>query len=188
MKKILIAYATAGIGHKKASLAVKAALDEIAPKDAEVRIIDSLDYTNPFFKWAYLQSYLFMVNQTPTFWGLLYYLTDNPLVNLAVSKARRLNNWANSKKLREYLLSWKPDVIISTHFFAGEVISEMKEKSQLDSRLIIVVTDYRLHSWWIDKKTDIYVVAGEDSKRDLIKWNVPEAKVCLLYTSDAADE
>ena len=180
MKKILIAYATAGIGHKKASLAVKAALDEIAPKDAEIRIIDSLDYTNPFFKWAYLQSYLFMVNKTPTFWGLLYYLTDNPIINMAVSKARRLNNWTNSKKLREYLLFWKPDVIVSTHFFASEVIGAMKEKGLLDSRLITVVTDYRLHSWWIDKSTDIYVVAGEDAKSDLLKWGAPENRIKVL--------
>ena len=34
MKKILILYATAGIGHKKASLALKAAFDEMKPKDA----------------------------------------------------------------------------------------------------------------------------------------------------------
>ena len=39
-KKVLVLYATAGIGHKKASLAVKQALDEIAPKDAEVTIKD----------------------------------------------------------------------------------------------------------------------------------------------------
>lgn len=180
MKKILIAYVTAGIGHKKAAIAVKAALDEMAPKDTEVQLIDALDYTNPFFKWFYLQAYLFMVSKTPTFWGLSYYLTDNPLINLVISRVRRLNNWLNSKKLREYLLSWKPDVIISTHFFASEVIGDLKKRGLLDSRLITVVTDYRLHSWWIADKTDIYVVASEDTRRDLLKWKVEEPRIKVL--------
>ncbi|MBU0895117.1 MAG: glycosyltransferase [Candidatus Omnitrophica bacterium] len=180
MRKILIAYATAGIGHKKAAQAVKAALDEMAPADTEVRLIDALDYTGPFFKWLYLQMYLFMVNKTPTFWGLSYYFTDNPLVNILVSKLRRLNNWFNSKKLREYLLEWKPDAIISTHFFASEVIGDMKKQGILRSRLITVITDYGSHSWWIADKTDAYVVACEDTKGDLIKWGVEEPRIKVL--------
>nr|HPM43086.1 UDP-N-acetylglucosamine--LPS N-acetylglucosamine transferase [Candidatus Omnitrophota bacterium] len=61
MKKILIMYATAGIGHKKAAMAVKKAFDETQPEDCEITIIDSLDYTNDVFKKGYLGSYLFMV-------------------------------------------------------------------------------------------------------------------------------
>jgi len=180
VKRILIVYATAGIGHKKAAMAVKAALDEMGPADTEVRIIDALDYTSRLFKWTYLQMYLFMVNKTPTLWGISYYLTDNPFINLVVSQIRRLNNWINSTKLREYLLSWKPDVIISTHFFASEVIGYMKKHGPLDPRLITVITDYRSHSWWITDKTDAYVVAGEDTRDDLLKWKVEESRIKVL--------
>ncbi len=180
MKKILIAYATAGIGHKKAALAVKAALDEMALNDVEIKLIDALDYTSPFFKWSYLQLYLFMVNKTPTLWGLSYFVTDNPIANLLISKFRRLNNWINSKKLIELIESWKPDVIISTHFFASEVVGDMKKRDNLGSKLITVVTDYRSHSWWIADKTDVYVVASEDTKADLIRWNVEESRIKVL--------
>jgi len=173
VKKILIVYGTAGIGHKKAALAVKAAFDEIRPADAQVAIIDSLDYTNPFFKKAYLDTYLFMVNKLPTFWGLSYYLTDNFFVNLVVSKMRRINNWLNSGPFRKYLIETKPDVIVSTHFFASEIIAVMKKKGELDSRLITVLTDYRIHSWWVSEPTDIYVVGGEGAREDLIgTWKV----------------
>lgn len=181
MKKILITYATAGIGHKKAALAIKAALDEMKPADTEVRIADSLDYASPSFKKAYLESYLFMVNKTPTLWGLSYYLTDVPLVDMLVSKLRRFNNWINSKKFCEYIISWKPDVVISTHFFASEVMGDLKARGLTDSRLITVVTDYRPHSWWIADNTDVYVVASEDAKYDLVnKWKVDESKVKVL--------
>ncbi len=181
MKKILIVYGTAGIGHKKASLAVKAALDEIRPADAQVAIIDSLDYTNPFFKKAYLGSYLFMVNKLPVFWGLSYYLTDNVFVNMVVSKLRRLNNWLNSGPFRKYLVETKPDVIVSTHFFASEIIAVMKKKGEIDTRLMTVVTDYRLHSWWVSEPTDMYVVGGESAREDLVKkWKVDPSRIKVL--------
>ncbi len=43
MKKVLILYATAGIGHKKASMAVKAAFDELKMPDVQVTLADALD-------------------------------------------------------------------------------------------------------------------------------------------------
>lgn len=179
-KKIVIIYATAGIGHKKASIAVKKALDEVAPKDAEVTLIDALDYTNAFFKWSYLELYLLMVNKLPTLWGASYYLTDNFYINLIVSKIRRFSNWLNSKKLTAYLIKTKPDVVVSTHFFASEVISDLKEMGLINTKLITVVTDYRLHSWWIVPRTDMYVVGGQDAKNDLLKWKVDPEKIKVL--------
>ena len=167
MKKILVVYATAGIGHKKASIAVKKAYEEMNLPDVEVTLIDALDYTNDFFKWSYLQAYLLMVNKLPTFWGLSYYLTDNPFVDLFVSGIRRLNNWASSKKLVKYIIDTKPDVIISTHFFASEVIADMKDKKIIDSKLVTVITDYRVHAWWVASGTDTYIVASDEVKREL---------------------
>ncbi len=179
-KKVLILYATAGIGHKKASIAVKEAFDELKLKDVEVTLADSLDYTNAFFKWSYLEAYLMMVNKLPALWGFLYYFTDNLYANLLVSKMRRLNNWFNSKKLARYIMNEKPDVVISTHFFAGEVISQLKWVGLIESKLVTVVTDYRLHSWWVSDRTDIYVVAGEDARDDLVRWKVPLSKIRML--------
>ena len=180
MKKILILYATAGIGHKKASMAVKAAFDEMDQKDVEVTLEDSLNRTNAFFKWTYLKAYLLMVNKMPLFWGFLYHLTDNFYANLLISKLRRINNWCNSKKLEKYLREEKPDVVISTHFFASEVIGQLKKEGRVKSKLVTVVTDYRLHSWWIMDCTDMYVVGGQDAYDDLIRWKVPPSKIKIL--------
>jgi len=180
MKKVLIVYATAGIGHKKASMAVKKAYDEMNLPGLEVTLIDALDYTNDFFKWSYLQAYLLMVNKLPTLWGLLYYFTDIPFVDLFVSYIRRVNNWVNSKKLVNYILDTKPDVIISAHFFASEVIADLKQKSLVLSKLITIVTDYRLHAWWVCEGTNAYIVASEDTRRDLEARKVDPAKIKVM--------
>jgi processive 1,2-diacylglycerol beta-glucosyltransferase len=148
--------------------------------DAEITLIDALDYTNKFFKWSYLQAYLLMVNRLPTFWGLSYYLTDNPFVDLFVSGLRRLNNWANSKKLVKLILNTKPDVVISTHFFASEVIADMKKKGVTDTKLVTVITDFRVHAWWIAEGTDYYVVASEDVRRQLLSRKIDEAIIKVM--------
>lgn len=180
MKKILVVYATAGIGHKKASIAVKKAYDEMNLPDVEVTLIDALDYTNNFFKWSYLQAYLLMVNKLPTFWGMSYYLTDNPFVDLFVSGLRRINNWANSKKLVKLILDMKPDVVISTHFFASEVMADLKKKGLTKSKLITVITDFRVHAWWIAEGTDRYVVASEDVRAELEKRKVEPGMIKVM--------
>jgi len=180
MKKVLIVYATAGIGHKKAAMAVKEAYDEMKLPGTDVTLIDALDYTNDFFKWSYLQAYLLMVNKLPTLWGLLYYFTDIPFIDLFVSTVRRISNWANSKRLVNYILDTKPDVIISTHFFASEVIADLKQKSLMLSRLVTIVTDYRLHAWWVCEGTDVYIVASEDTRRDLEGRKVDPAKIKVM--------
>jgi processive 1,2-diacylglycerol beta-glucosyltransferase len=180
VKKILITYATAGIGHKKAATALKKTFDEMSPKNTEVILIDSLNYAPPSFKKSYLAVYLLAVNKLSAIWGFMYYLTDNFYINLIVSKLRRFNNWLNGKRFVEYLEELRPDVIISTHFFASEVVGNLKKKGRLNSRLITVVTDYRLHSWWVAPCTDIYTVYTEDAKADLMNWGIPPDKIRVL--------
>lgn len=180
MKKILITYATAGIGHKKAAQSIKKAFDELKQADTEVDLVDALDYSTPYFKKKYLDIYLLAINKLSVIWGLMYYLTDNPFINIFVAPLRRLNNWYYSKRLSKYLIDTNFDVIISTHFFLTEVAGRMKMEGKLKSRLITVVTDYRLHAWWISKGVDVYTVAGDDAKNDLIRWGIPESKIRVL--------
>ncbi len=180
MKKILVVYATAGIGHKKASLAVRDALKEIAPEDTEIKTVDVLDYTDDFFKIAYLKFYLIMVNRLPLLWGLLYYLSDNRFFDMLTSGVRKFGDMMNAKKFAEFLATWKPDVVVSTHFLASEIVSESKKRKMTDTRLITVVTDYKLHSWWVAGLTDTYVVGSDDAKRDLLRWGVDPLRIKVL--------
>lgn len=180
MKKIIIIYATAGIGHKKAAMAVKKALDEMSGEGLDVSLIDALDYTNEFFKWTYLKFYLLMVNKLPLVWGAAYHMTDNFYVDVVVSWFRRLGNWLNSGRLVKYIVDSKPDVVISTHFFASEVVSDIKKRGITGSRLVTVVTDYKLHSWWVCDFTDMYIVGSEYAKDDLLRWNTPLSKIKVL--------
>lgn len=175
MKKIIVFYATAGIGHMKAAMALG---DTLKEKDRiDFSVLDALDYTNAFFKTVYNRIYLFLIKYIPTIWGLCYYILDNPYVYCGVKLMRHITNRINSRKLAEYMLKINPDTIIVTHFFPLEVAVYLKRKGLLHSKLIVVITDYRAHTFWISDYVDIYIAGSEYTKSDLLKRNISPDKV-----------
>ncbi len=175
MNDTVIFYATAGIGHKKAAVAIKEAFDNAGRKN--VLIADVLEYTDDFFRLSYGTIYLFLIKYLPTIWGFCYYILDNPVVYFLLSPIRRLVNHLNSKKLVKFLLETKPKTVIVTHFMPSEVISHLKKKKLLSTRLVSVITDYRSHSFWLSEYIDFYVAASEHTKADLIKRGVSPEKI-----------
>lgn len=178
-KKVVIAYASAGAGHAKATFAVESAFREINRSDVEVKVINTLDYSTPFLRKGYPAAYLFLVNRIPTMWGLGYYLLDTRLIyRTIIGAARRINHFLNCKKLVNFLKEYNPDVVINTHFIGVEVMGDMRRRGMLkDAKLIPVVTDYFMHSFWIDKFMDYYCVAQDESKAHLIKRGIPPEKI-----------
>ncbi|MEI8176919.1 MAG: glycosyltransferase, partial [Candidatus Omnitrophota bacterium] len=180
MKKILIIYGTAGEGHKRAAFAVKAAFDARGESQDDVRLVDALDYTNPFFKWSYPRIYIFMVTYIPSIWGFFYYLFDVRWIYPIVKAMRRFGNKRNTRTFEKFLCDFKPDAVIATHFLASEVISDLKTRGLLETRLITVVTDFRMHSFWYAANTDHYCIGFEESRRELIKkWGIAPEKVTV---------
>lgn len=176
-KKILIIYASAGVGHKKAAFSLKSALEGINFQ-GEVKIIDVLDYTTPFFKYTYPKTYLLAIQHLKNVWGFFYYLLDNALFyKICVSWARRMVNFMNSKVLRKFVLEEKPDLVLSTHFFAPEVIGNMKEKGLTNAKTVSVITDFKPHTFWINGGIDFYAVADGYTKDDLLKRGVGFEKI-----------
>ncbi len=178
--KILISHASAGVGHSKAAFAIKKAFDEMRPFGVSVDVIDSLDYMTSHFKSSYVSYYLLMIRRLANVWGAFYFFTDNFYMNAIVSRIRRYVNWLHSKRFVKFLLKTRPDVVISTHFLATEIISNLKSKGLLKARLITVLTDYRLHAFWVAKYVDIYIVGSEEARGDLAGFGISPSKVMVL--------
>ena len=178
MKKVLITYASAGDGHKKAAEAIYKSFLEC--KGAEVISIDALNYTTRFFKFFYKRTYIVMIKRFPWLWGFFYQVLNNRFFFIIAYPFRAIVNHINSKKLREFLIRENFDIIISTHFFAPYVISRLKDQGKISARLINMVTDYRLHLFWIEKNVDKYIVAAESTKQDFLKRGIDKDKIIVL--------
>ena len=178
-RKVIILYASAGYGHEKAARALLEAY-QAGEKDAEVQIYDTLGFTSRFFGRLYGKLYLFLIRWFPWFWGLLYYASDIGWVYLFLKPIRRLMNGGLLRRLETFLAEEDPAVILSTHFMSTEVVSYLKQKKRLQSRLITVVTDYLPHWIWTAPRVDAYVVAIEETKKALVARGVRAEKVHVL--------
>ena len=178
-KKILIIYASAGDGHKKAAEAIYKQFQNIA-SGAEVVYIDSLNYATRFFKFFYKRIYIILIKYLPWLWGFFYHTLNNRFFFLLVSPFRTFTNTLNSKRLIDFLLKEQFDIIISTHFFASEVISRFKEKSAPEALLVNVVTDFKAHLYWIAENIDKYVVASECVKEGFVNRGVDSKRIAVL--------
>ncbi|MDO8602308.1 MAG: glycosyltransferase [Candidatus Omnitrophota bacterium] len=178
--RILITYAYAGVGHKKAALAIEKALVQSGDPGLEVKNIDILDYTNDFFKASYTGVYLFLINKTPTLWGLFYYLLDARPVDFFMAPVRRFIHRLNCKKFIELVRSENPDVVVSTHFMPSEIVSGLKERGEFRGKLVNVVTDFISHSFWMARSSDYFIGAIQRTKKDLLSRAVPEEKIRIM--------
>lgn len=177
MKKILVIYASAGDGHKKAAEAVYNAFSEIKGLEVKATLIDSLNYTNRFFKYCYKAGYMFLIKYLPNLWGFFYYALDNRFFFILNKPFRRMANGRNTKRLVSFLLNEKFDLCISTHFLGTEVVCHLKNKGLSFLPLINIITDYKPHLFWQQKGVDYYVVGAESTKQALMARGVAEDKI-----------
>jgi len=110
-------------------------------------------------------------------WGFFYYLLDVPLVYFFVKPFRKLFNRFQSVKLRAFIKSENPDVIAATHFYAAEVVAELRKRGEFSGRLITVITDVVPHAFWVNEQTDSYWVMSDESAKNLTQRGVDPRKV-----------
>lgn len=171
--KILILSAATGGGHLRASRALQTYILENTQGN-EVVIADALKEVNAILDKTCCDGYHFMATKAPRIFGRLYRATntDTPLYSL-VSRF----NGAVGVRLLPLLAEEKPDVIISTHPFATEMVSHLKRKGRVSAPLICLMTDYGPHRAWIAPNVDAYVVSNEGMAAQMVVWGVPKEKI-----------
>ncbi|MBI4550086.1 MAG: hypothetical protein HY714_04090 [Candidatus Omnitrophica bacterium] len=176
--KIFILHATAGQGHTKAAEALAEELKNHPGHD--VRLIDALHHASPVFGKSYGPGYFWLIKFVPRLWGFFYHLTDRwvpaPLMNFLRSSHNRFH----SRDFEQLLMRENPEVILLTHFYPAEVASRLKRQGKIRSRLIVVVTDFLVHRFWVNPGTDLYVGMMEETRGHLMGLGVPAEKIRLL--------
>lgn len=171
--KIIIAYVSAGTGHRRAAEAIYNYFKENRPRH-DLKIIDSLQKTNFIFKNLYCRGYLFLVTHALWLWHFCFWLTNHKSLRPATLAINSLVNRLNAKPFLDYLIAENPDIVISTHFLPSEIVTVLKKANKIDSRLVTVITDFGVHRYWILNGTDMYDVALPSTKELLIKEGVGE--------------
>jgi processive 1,2-diacylglycerol beta-glucosyltransferase len=171
--KILIVYASAGAGHRKAAEALQSHLQNTHP-EFSLETIDILDYTPKSFKLLYSKGYVFLVSRFPWLWYLLYrisfYFPNNPI--------NPYLEYINCMPFVRLLQREGPRVVVSTHFLVNSIASVYKKRNPDHRlRLISIVTDYTLHPLWIGEGVDVYIASCGYVKSELMIRGVEESRI-----------
>jgi processive 1,2-diacylglycerol beta-glucosyltransferase len=158
--RVLMLYATAGAGHRRAAEAVA---DQLRAADARVLALDVMAYTHPVFRTLYVGGGLRLITRLPRLYGLAYRATDQRLINRLLRGPRLRTQQFSTPRLQQALRTFQPDVVISTHFMASELCAGWRRTGALAAPLITVVTDFEPHYMWQHAGTDVYCVPTNEA-------------------------
>jgi len=141
---------------------------------SRVRIINTISFISPILDKVILDSYLNILKFYPKAWGKLYEKTNrlDPIIDI-----NDIANRLMTGKFRKTTTNFEPDIIICTHSFPSAIISSLKHKKRVDCPLITIVTDFNIHSSYINDNTDYYVIPHEDLTYVMENFGVSKEKV-----------
>jgi processive 1,2-diacylglycerol beta-glucosyltransferase len=172
MPRLLILSASAGAGHNRAAEAVHESARTWCP-GVESEWIDSLQYTNKLFSKLYERSYFWLASYAPDLWGAMYKQLGKKREANTLDKAIELHDRLAYKKLMARVEAFRPDAVVCTHFLPMNVLLAKK----IDVPVYVVVTDYDVHTQWLNKKAAGYFVGAEHVKVLLARYGYPAEKI-----------
>lgn len=170
--KILILSAATGGGHLRAAYAIQSYI--LGNSDNEVVVVDALKSVGELLDKTCCDGYHFLATKTPKVFGQLYRATNK---ESTLNKVMTRFSNAFSFKLVPMLETQRPDVIISTHPFATEMVSYLKGRGTVSAPLICLMTDYGPHRAWIGEHVDAYIVSNEDMIPVMQEMGVSKDKI-----------
>lgn len=177
LRKVLLLSASAGAGHVRAAQAIEKAFKEDGNGDSrEVHHLDILNYTNKVFRHLYSKAYIDLVNKLPEVPGWFYDKLDKPWKN---ERRRLALDKLNTRPLVKLLRGYQPDLIVCTHFLPAEIVSWLKAKERLQSRQVIIVTDFDVHAMWLVHHYEHYFVALDEARAYLEILGIPPHKITV---------
>ena len=171
--KVLILSVTAGHGHHQTAKAIMTHLQE---RNIECTMLDTFEYINPILSESIAKGYLISTKFTPAVYRNLYRLAEKKEKTNSKFSMSRLVNSILSRKLVTYIREYAPDVVVCTHIFSAQIITQLNDKN-LGYKSIGIITDFTIHPFWEDTDLDYYITANEALNWQAVKKGIPLEKI-----------
>jgi processive 1,2-diacylglycerol beta-glucosyltransferase len=174
--RFLVVSASAGAGHTRAAQAVEEAARAAGH---DVTHVDVLDFATGAYKKAYVGSYLKIVDRAPEAWGYLYKTSDREKKGLG-DRLSRFFDKLEFTRFRHFVKDGAFDAVVSTHFLPPHVFTSSRahgRKREGVPPLTVVVTDFDVHAFWVQKAADLFCVASEELRAVLAGRGIAEEKI-----------
>ncbi len=172
--RVLILYASGGMGHVTAARAVAAAFRAVAP-EIQIETRNVLDFAHPVFRFGYEDGYNFISAHAIGLWGRLYRRYNQPGERQRL--LHRLTRWGVEPRLRAFLAQYQPSYILGTHPMPLRVIANFRPGAGATAPMGMVITDFGCHRYWIEPAVKRYFVANDDVKACVVGLGVPAERI-----------
>ncbi|MGE7186134.1 MGDG synthase family glycosyltransferase [Peribacillus sp. NPDC006672] len=131
--------------------------------------VDLLSYTNNSLEKVITTGYLKWIRYAPETYNLTY-------KNLfyANSEKERPFKWCQHiflKKMEQLIDEENPDLIVCTHGFPSQILSQLKLKGKCSVPIINVYTDFFINNVWGSKGIDFHFIPSQELKEKLLSKN-----------------
>lgn len=169
----LILTARFGLGHFSVANTLAAEAKEKYGCDS-TRVVDFFEYAMPNHSQELYKSYKLLVNRGSGIYNLYYKTSDR---DNRKNRVPFLHYFM--KALYKLLGETRPAVVLSTLPFCSQLLSAFKEQTGSELPLITCITDISTHIEWINPHTDLYLVASQSLKSQLVGRGVEPARICI---------
>jgi len=170
---ILIFSVSIGNGHDQVAHTLS---NEFMRADSrnKVKIVNTIKFISPILDKVILDSYLNILKFYPKAWGKIYEKTNklDPIIDI-----NDITNRLMTSKLHKSINTFVPDAVICTHSFPSSIISALKQKKIPEIPLISVITDYNIHTSWVNDNTDFYIIPHENLSYVMENYGVHNSKI-----------
>lgn len=175
LKRILILTLSVGSGHVQASSVIRDAIAD-GHNLADVRILDAIPLSEPWFPWLYVQPYWWMLRYRRQAWRWLY---EWRLRKRHRATAPRWVFRRGCARLLEEIKFFAPHLVIVTEIAAAEIAALGKREGWFSSPILAVLTDFHAEPPWVQPEIDYYCVATEPAKSELIGWGISPQRILV---------
>ncbi|SEN13030.1 MGDG synthase family glycosyltransferase [Lihuaxuella thermophila] len=171
-KVLILTEDVGGTGHYGAARSLKKGLEKIAP-NLHVEIAFGLSFVSKQLELLTRTSYLSVLKYAPSLWEKAYAREESisQLFQTPLGKMLAI-------KLKHLIEQIQPRVVVCTHVLCISALAHLKEKTHLDFRLGVSITDFDVNGFWIHPKVDFYLVAHPALKDKIRKRHIiPEEKI-----------
>jgi 1,2-diacylglycerol 3-beta-galactosyltransferase len=177
-KRILFLISDTGGGHRSASLAITAALDEITEPNRFDHRIDDVAAHCSFPLTQLGSAYSAALRFAPPIYGALYHATNGRRRFRGVV---RFCEPLYRERLRNLFREYRPDVIVSVHPLLNHAALRARSDARVTAPIITVITDLgRVHEGWLIPDADAVVVPAREVYDRARERGVPAEKLLIL--------
>lgn len=174
-KRIAILTLSVGSGHVRVAEVIQRALAD-GGDIVDVRTVDAVELARSWFLWLYVHPYGWMLRHAPGLWRRLFERRQR--------KRHRSTapHWVFRRGCAEVLRqlkSFAPNLVIVTEIGAAEIAALGKREGWFNAPILAVQTDFHTEPPWVQREIDIYCVASEEAKAQLIGWGISPNRVLL---------